>query len=297
MLEADKIGLTPEPTSVTNLYVTDVLIVGPVITPLPAGIAGLLITSGTFMRPDGAGMAMQLGNGNNTLYGNTYFYNAAGSVVHAGLTTSAINLYVPVVISGAAGTDREVFGTTVGVTRWALVLGNDAAEVGANAGSDFALLRYDDGGNFLGTAFTASRSSGGVWFADNIFVSPTKALYFDGGVDTYIFESSADVLDVYVGAVEIVAFTPTTSYFKGAVSLASTYQLFFDGGNDTYIFESSANTLELVAAGNTMFEFTGTTMGFYGVAPTARQLLPTGAGKIVDDVITALQNLGLVRQS
>jgi len=39
------------------------------------------------------------------------------------------------------------------------------------------------------------------------------------------------------------------------------------------------------------------TVGFYGVTPTARQLLATGAGASVDDVIAALQNLGLVKQS
>jgi hypothetical protein len=37
--------------------------------------------------------------------------------------------------------------------------------------------------------------------------------------------------------------------------------------------------------------------GFYGVTPIARALLATGASHTVDDVITALQNLGLVRQS
>lgn len=38
-------------------------------------------------------------------------------------------------------------------------------------------------------------------------------------------------------------------------------------------------------------------LGFYGVTPVARQTLATGAGASVDDVITALQNLGLVKQS
>lgn len=38
-------------------------------------------------------------------------------------------------------------------------------------------------------------------------------------------------------------------------------------------------------------------VGFYGVTPIARATLATGAGASVDDVITALQNLGLVKQS
>lgn len=41
----------------------------------------------------------------------------------------------------------------------------------------------------------------------------------------------------------------------------------------------------------------GVKLGFYGQAAVARQLLATGAGATVDDVITALQNLGLLRQS
>jgi hypothetical protein len=41
----------------------------------------------------------------------------------------------------------------------------------------------------------------------------------------------------------------------------------------------------------------GLKLGFYGVTPVARQVLATGAGRTVDDVITALQNLGLVKQS
>jgi hypothetical protein len=38
-------------------------------------------------------------------------------------------------------------------------------------------------------------------------------------------------------------------------------------------------------------------IGFYGVSAIARAVLATGAGHTVDDVISALQNLGLVKQS
>lgn len=41
----------------------------------------------------------------------------------------------------------------------------------------------------------------------------------------------------------------------------------------------------------------GSTVGFYGVAPTARQLLATGAAATADNIITALQTLGLLRQT
>lgn len=44
-------------------------------------------------------------------------------------------------------------------------------------------------------------------------------------------------------------------------------------------------------------ESNATGIGFYGVAPVARQVLATGGGATVDQVITALQALGLLRQS
>lgn len=48
---------------------------------------------------------------------------------------------------------------------------------------------------------------------------------------------------------------------------------------------------------NRVLEIDGTGLGFYGVTPIARPLLATGAGATADNIITALQNLGLVRQS
>jgi hypothetical protein len=51
-------------------------------------------------------------------------------------------------------------------------------------------------------------------------------------------------------------------------------------------------------ANSTVFvEVNSTGMGFFGVTPIARPLLATGASATVDNVITVLQNLGLVRQS
>lgn len=53
-------------------------------------------------------------------------------------------------------------------------------------------------------------------------------------------------------------------------------------------------------AGNNTFSgsntFTGN-VGFWSATPAAQQVLATGVNATVDDVITALQNLGLVKQS
>ena len=45
------------------------------------------------------------------------------------------------------------------------------------------------------------------------------------------------------------------------------------------------------------FESNATGIGFYGVAPVARQVLATGGGATADQIITALQALGLLAQS
>jgi hypothetical protein len=51
------------------------------------------------------------------------------------------------------------------------------------------------------------------------------------------------------------------------------------------------------AAGAHRFGDSTATLGFYGHADIACAVLATGAAHTVDDVITALQNVGLVKQS
>ena len=70
-----------------------------------------------------------------------------------------------VVVDGPAGTIRPVFGTTAGVSRWELQLGNGAAETGSNVGSDFGITRYTDAGAFIDSPISITRSTGQVFFA------------------------------------------------------------------------------------------------------------------------------------
>lgn len=70
---------------------------------------------------------------------------------------------------------------------------------------------------------------------------------------------------------------------------------------------TSLNAVNIVMADGTNINVDSTTgssfggtsskISFYGVTPIVRQVLATGASATVDDVITALQNLGLVKQS
>jgi hypothetical protein len=66
----------------------------------------------------------------------------------------------------------------------------------------------------------------------------------------------------------------------------------WQAGTAGHFLRSSATG---VPTWSNIFGATGATIGFYGVTAVARQLLPTGS--TTDQLITALQTLGLIRQS
>lgn len=64
-------------------------------------------------------------------------------------------------ISGAAATSRDLNFSTSGVRRWVERTSN-AAESGANAGSNFQIDAYDDAGAYLSTPFQILRANGQI---------------------------------------------------------------------------------------------------------------------------------------
>ena len=64
--------------------------------------------------------------------------------------------------------------------RWQMQLGNTANETGSNAGSDFEIDRYSDGGTYLGTPLTISRATGQVGITNVLSVG--GAASFAGGL-------------------------------------------------------------------------------------------------------------------
>lgn len=64
-----------------------------------------------------------------------------------------------ITLNGAAASQRFIFTQTAGINR--ILFGTDnSAEGGANAGSNFAIYRYDDAGGFIDQAFLLTRSTG-----------------------------------------------------------------------------------------------------------------------------------------
>lgn len=62
------------------------------------------------------------------------------------------------------------------------------------------------------------------------------------------------------------------------------------GSTNSYSIYTGAGTVRLMASATDK-------LGFHGVTPVVQQVLPTGASKTVDEVITFLQTIGLCKQS
>lgn len=158
-------------------------------------------------------------------------------------------------------------------------------------------------------AITASTESPSVYF--NLGATRTWATgaitsqrAFKVAAPTYAFAGASTITNaatMYIDAAPTAGTnaTITNSYalwvdagatrLDGAVVLGSTLAL---GGNVI-----GPMALTKVDGTTKLIETNATGIGFYGVTPTARQVLATGGGATVDNVISALQALGLVSQS
>ena len=110
---------------------------------------------------DGQHAAAFVQNTGDTMTGNLTIAPASGnpSLILNKVTTGPANLVV---------------GEHGGLWRWAAFFGNSLAESGGNAGSDFAINRYNDAGTSLGAIMTCDRSSGVPNFPLGL-TSPTAA--------------------------------------------------------------------------------------------------------------------------
>lgn len=126
-----------------------------------------------------------------------------------------------------------------------------------------------------------------------IAVDPTERIYLDGGIDTYIYEISSNLIYVTAGA------TNTFSIAATGLGVVATNKIFFDGvaqtGN-TYIYESANDVLDIYVGGAGQLSLT-TTFASFGqevrIAPTERLYLDGGvdtyiyesAGNVLDFVV------------
>tara|TARA_R100001463_G_scaffold35362_7_gene77137 strand:- start:342 stop:1130 length:789 start_codon:yes stop_codon:yes gene_type:complete len=114
-------------------------------------------------------------------------------------------------------------------------------------------------------------------FNRDVTIPSTSKLLLDGGGDTYIAESSANVLTMTAGSNTVFSATGLTDTnivaqrsivlapmqnglsgrvnISGDTALSATKKLYFDGGGDTYIHEKSADFLQIVSGGDAIVNF------------------------------------------
>src|SRR6185369_2287299 len=86
------------------------------------------------------------------------YVNVTGDTMTGDLTISHAALRLDKL---AGANVNWIYGSTGGALRWGISLGNGAAESGGNAGSDFALFRYDDSGTLIAPpALNINRQTG-----------------------------------------------------------------------------------------------------------------------------------------
>lgn len=140
--------------------------------------------------------------------------------------TAAANSFL--VSTASAGQIRALALQTAGVSRW-LVYANTSAESGANAGSNFQLAAYDDGGSVIDSPISITRAAGGtmtlprpisITNATPSTSTNTGALQVAGGVGV----AGA----VFVGG--IVTTTSTTLSGAGAIPITTSLVKFTSTG-------------------------------------------------------------------
>lgn len=92
-------------------------------------------------------------------------------------------------------------------------------------------------------------------------VSATERLYLDGGTDTYITESAANVVSVITGGTDRFTVNHTTAQVSANSSdflITATNRLYLDGGTDTYITEAAANQMDFITGGTQRVSITTT---------------------------------------
>jgi hypothetical protein len=86
----------------------------------------------------------------------------------------------------AAGQANQLAGYNAANARWSLALGDNSAEGGGNAGSNFALYRYSDAGALLDIPLTINRVDGGVTLTGALLLAADPAVALGAATKQYV---------------------------------------------------------------------------------------------------------------
>jgi hypothetical protein len=217
-------------------------------------------------------------------------FNEKGQL-HIGGDVSSYTTYPFTVSSALPGIllKQETAGATNPYIRFQNTVNKDCDIVKENA-NVVGFLFYGDS---IGTFGTISALSGFIAspfttvnnaVKETLRLSPTVSTAATGGTNgfgaglSFYAETATNGTNQQQGLISTSWVDATNATRKAKLSLSA--------------YDTAARLgLEIQASG------TESMIGFHGVTPIARAVLAAGAGASVDDVITALQNLGLVKQS
>jgi hypothetical protein len=157
-----------------------------------AGAEGAVIWN----EPSSNTLNLRAGGGPQVSINSAGSVTIPGSLSTTGTGTFAGNLTVSkadpllVLTKTGSGQPSRVQGQVAGALRWTLDLGDISAETGGNAGSDFILARYADGGGFLDIPFRISRVNGAVTAGGTISTGGARMLGAGVGFQTLGFFSA-----------------------------------------------------------------------------------------------------------
>ena len=102
------------------------------------------------------------------------------------------------------------------------------------------------GGISVGTSYALTEIAN-----DDVYIPAHDKFYLDGGVNTWIWETSPDKIGFVAGGGTRMIVEPTKVSSIVDFSVHPAKKVFLDGGSNTWIWEASADKIGIVAGGGT----------------------------------------------
>jgi hypothetical protein len=156
---------------------------------------------GDVLSTDGAGTLSWITNtGGGGGGGGAGYLPLTGGTLTGSLAIATTGAADFILDKGISGTVNGIFGKTDEINRWCIELGGAETETGTgNAGSNFNIKNYQDGGANIGTPFTINRSTG-LTTITSLAIPNIANLNIPGGTSGAIIQTNGSGVLSFVSA-------------------------------------------------------------------------------------------------